>query len=611
MSADVQNWRGVSGEDTDVDELTAHTSLALAARSRTLLGSLLRPHRGWAWVALALAVAENLAALAGPLLIAAAIDNGVPAALDGRYTTIVVVAAAYIGAGLVSAGLRAVFLMISGRIGQDVLLELRTRVFAHVQALSVSFHERYTSGRVISRLTSDLDSLSEMLEQGLDELLFSLLSLLTVTVALIYLDLPLALVVLAGFIPLVSLTRWYRRRSTSIYRVTRKTIAEVIVTFVESMNGIRAVQAYRREPRNAAIMDEVGGRYRDANARVAELLGSYVSAMRLVGNTSLVIVLGYGATRVSSGALQIGVLTAFVLYLRRVYGPLDQLAMFLNSYQSASAALEKISGVLQEGLAVAEPEHPTPLPTPTAGELHFDGVTFAYSSAPERTVLQQLDLRIHPGQVVAVVGETGAGKSTVAKLAARFYDPVLGAITLDGVDLRALSDADLRRAVVLVTQESFLFGGSVADNIALGNPRATREQIQAAVDAVGATELVAALPEGLDTDVRKRGGRLSAGQRQLVAFARAFLADPAVLLLDEATSSMDVPGERAVQAALETVLRNRTAVIIAHRLSTVLIADRVLVVDAGAVVEDGTPDELIAAGGAFAELHAQWEDSLR
>ncbi|MEO6880626.1 MAG: ABC transporter ATP-binding protein, partial [Mycobacteriaceae bacterium] len=349
----------------------------------------------------------------------------------------------------------------------------------------------------------------------------------------------------------------------------------------------------------------------DANARVAELLSTYVSAMRLVGNVTLVIVLGYGATRVSGGALQIGVLTAFVLYLRRVYGPLDQLAMFLNSYQSASAALEKISGVLQEELEVAEPTDPTPLPTPTAGAVHFDGVTFAYSSAPERTVLHHLDLQVPPGQVVAVVGQTGAGKSTVAKLASRFYDPVRGAITLDGVDLRALSDADLRRAVVLVTQESFLFGGSVADNIALGNPGATREQVQAAVDAVGAAELVAALPEGLDTDVRKRGGRLSAGQRQLVAFARAFLADPAVLLLDEATSSMDVPGERAVQAALETVLRDRTAVIIAHRLSTVLIADRVLVVDAGRVVEDGTPDELIAAGGAFAQLHAQWEESLR
>ncbi|MEO6881753.1 MAG: ABC transporter ATP-binding protein, partial [Mycobacteriaceae bacterium] len=267
MSTDVQSWRGVSGEDADVDELTAHTSLALAARSRALLGSLLRPHRGWAWVALVLAVAENLAALAGPLLIAAVIDDGVPAALEGRYTTIVVISAAYVGAGLASAGLRAAFLLISGRIGQDILLELRTRVFRHVQALSVSFHERYTSGRVISRLTSDLDSLSEMLEQGLDELLFSLLSLLTVTVALIYLDLPLALVVLAGFAPLVSLTRWYRRRSTSSYRVTRKTVAEVIVAFVESMNGIRAVQAYRREPRNAAIMDEVGGRYRDANAR--------------------------------------------------------------------------------------------------------------------------------------------------------------------------------------------------------------------------------------------------------------------------------------------------------------------------------------------------------
>ncbi len=605
-----QGWRGVAGEDTEAQDLTSSSSLALAARSRALLGSLLRPHRRWAWVALLLAVAENLATLAGPLLIAGAIDSGVPDAIGGDYATLVRIGAVYVAAGLASAGLRALFLLLSGRISQDVLLELRTRVFTHVQRLSVSFHERYTSGKVISRLTSDLDALDELLAQGLDELLFSVLSLVTVTVVLLSLDVPLALVVLAGFVPILGLTRWYRAASTDTYRTNRKAVAEVVVAFVESMNGIRAVQAYRRERRNAAIMDEVGGRYRDSNATAAGLLAGYTGGLRLVGNVSLVLVLGYGAHRIGTGALQIGVLTAFVLYLRRVYGPLDQLAMFLNSYQSASAALEKVSGVLEEPLEVDEVAHPVPLGAHPAGELRFSGVEFAYSSAPTRTVLHHLDLHVPPGQVVAVVGETGAGKSTVAKLLARFYDPTVGTVTLDGVDLRELSDADLRRAVVLVTQESFLFGGSVADNVALGSPTATRAQVEAAIEAVGATALVAGLPDGLDTDVRKRGGRLSAGQRQLVAFARAFLADPAVLLLDEATSSMDVPGERAVQAALETVLQDRTAVIIAHRLSTVLIADRVLVVDGGRVVEDGTPAELVAAGGAFAALHAQWEDSL-
>ena len=605
-----QSWRGVASEDTDTDDLTVSTSLALAARSRALLGSLVRPHRHWAWIALVLAVAESVATLAGPLLIAVAIDTGVPAAIDGRTGPMVWIAVAYVAAGVASAGLRAAFLLIAGRVGQDILLDLRTRVFRHVQRLSVSFHERYTSGRVISRLTSDLDSLSELLQQGLDELLFSLLSIATVTVVLLYLDLPLALVVLVGFLPLLWLTRWYRHRSAASYRSNRAAIAEVVVAFVESMNGIRAVQAYRRERRNNQIMDEVGGRYRDSNARAAGLLATYAATLRAVGNVTLVVVLGYGAHRVAAGALGIGVLTAFVLYLRRLYGPLDQLAMFLNSYQSASAALEKLSGLLDEPLAVAEPDEPVALPAHVPGAVRFDGVEFAYSSAPERTVLHHLDLTVPAGQVVAVVGATGAGKSTVAKLLARFYDPTSGSITLDGVDLRSLSDADLRQSVVLVTQESFLFGGSVFDNIALGRPGSTRAEVEAAAHAVGAWDFIELLPEGIDTDVRKRGGRLSAGQRQLVAFARAFLADPAVLLLDEATSSMDVPSERAVQAALETVLQARTAVIIAHRLSTVLIADRGLVVDAGRVVEDGSPDELVASGGAFAELYAQWEHSL-
>jgi ATP-binding cassette subfamily B protein len=307
------------------------------------------------------------------------------------------------------------------------------------------------------------------------------------------------------------------------------------------------------------------------------------------------------------------VLAAFVLYLRRLFDPIDHLAMFLNSYQSASAALEKIAGLLAHEPSVAEPTEPETLPErPDAAvrgrQVAFEGVTFAYRTGKE--VLPRLDLVLTAGQTVAVVGATGAGKSTLAKLLARFYDPTGGRVTLDGVDLRRLATPDLRRGVVMVTQESFLFSGTVADNIAVGRPGATREEVEEAARAIGAHDFIAALPEGYDTDVRKRGGRISAGQRQLVAFARALLADPAVLILDEATSSLDVPGERAVQEAMRTVLAGRTAVIIAHRLSTVEIADRVLVMEQGRVVEDGSPAELISGAGRFAGLHQAWRDSL-
>jgi ABC-type multidrug transport system fused ATPase/permease subunit len=320
-------------------------------------------------------------------------------------------------------------------------------------------------------------------------------------------------------------------------------------------------------------------------------------------------------------ALEIGVLTAYLLYLRRFFDPLQDLAMFYNSYQSATAALEKLSGVLEEEASVPEPANPAELPSPVRGELRFEHVRFAYprreqqspdgEATPEKVILPDLGLTIPAGQTVALVGATGAGKSTLARLMCRFYDPDAGAVRLDGIDLRDLRDTDLRRAVVMVTQENFLFSGTVADNIRFGRPDATDAQVREAAQAIGAHQFIAALPDGYDTDVKKRGGRLSAGQRQLVAFARAFLADPAVLVLDEATSSLDVPSERLVQRALRTILAERTALIIAHRLSTVEIADRVLVMEGGRIVEDGTPAELLdAAAGHFAGLHSAWVDSL-
>ena len=599
------DWRGVATESDDA--LTASASTFLRGRSRQLLGELVRPHRRSLWWLLAVIVVQNLAWLAGPFLIGVGIDSAVPALLDGDPGPLVWTTVALVAAAGVDTGFRYLFLIGSGRVGQAILLTLRRRVFTHVQQLPLSFHERYTSGTTISRLTSDVEALAELLDEGLDGLLTALFSITAIGVVLLFLDLPLGLVALLGFPLLFLAGRWFQRQTTVAYRRTRQTIAALIVQFTETFGGIRAVQAFRREPRNDELHARLNEENRQANHRAFWLIAVFVPVVTMIGNLVTVAVLGYGALRVMDGAIEVGVLTAFLLYLRRFFDPLQDIAMFYNSYQSATAALEKLSGVLEERSTVPEPTDPQPLPSPVAGEVVFDGVRFGYGAA---TVLPGLDLTIPAGQTVALVGATGAGKSTLARLAARFYDPGDGVVRLDGVPLTRLADADLRRAVVMVTQESFLFSGSIADNIGFGRPGADRAEIEAAARAIGAHEFIRALPEGYDTDVRKRGGRLSAGQRQLVSFARAFLADPAVLVLDEATSSLDVPSERLVQEALRTLLADRTALIIAHRLSTVEFADRVLVMEAGRIVEDGTPADLVGGAGRFADLHRAWADSL-
>jgi ATP-binding cassette subfamily B protein len=599
-----QRWRGVATEDSD--DLPTGAGVFLRARSRRLLGELLRPHRRSLWWLLATIVVQNAAWLAGPLLIGIGIDVAVPALVDGDPWPLVWISTAMLAAAGLDTALRFVFLTRSGLVGQDVLLTLRRRVFTHVQRLPLSFHERYTSGRTISRLTSDVEALAELLDEGLDNLVTALFSVLTIGIVLVVLDPPLGVVALLGFPVLFLVARWFQRHSTVAYRRTRETIAALIVQFTETFGGIRAVQAFRREPRNDQLYAALNDDNRQAHHRAFWLIAVVVPAVTLIGNLTTVAVLGYGALRVLDGALAVGTLVSFLLYLRRFFDPLQDIAMFYNSYQSATAALEKLSGVLEERPSVPEPDDPVPLAS-AAGEVVLDRVTFGYTGT---TVLPGLDLAVPPGQTVALVGATGAGKSTLARLVARFYDPVDGEVRLDGVPLHRLSDDDLRRAVVMVTQESFLFSGTVADNIAFGRPGATRAQIEEAARAIGAHPFITALPEGYDTQVDKRGGRLSAGQRQLVSFARAFLADPAVLVLDEATSSLDVPSERLVQHALRTLLTDRTALIIAHRLSTVEIADRVLVMEQGRIVEDGSPTGLVAGAGRFSALHQAWADSL-
>ena len=613
-----EDWRGVATEKTD--DVSAGGGIFLRARSRRLLGSLLRPYRADLVLASVLIVVVTAAEMAGPYLVSVGIDSGIPGIRRGDWTPVGVAVGAILATALFGAALRLRFLKLAGRIGQDVLLDLRERVFRQFQRLPIAFHERYTSGRVISRLTNDLDALGDLVNASLDGLINAVLNIAVIGVLLGWLDPQLSLFLAVSLPVLFLLLRWYTRGSRVAYRRTRETIAVLIVHFVETLNGIRAVQAFRREQRGSRIFHGLSDDYRSANADAMRLLAWFMPAITAIGGVLTAAVLVFGGFQVMDGALQIGVLTAYLLYLNRFFDPLQDLAMFYTSYQSATAALEKLSGVLEEEASVPEPLSPAQLPQPVRGEVRFDHVRFAYprreqdtdaASAAERTVLPQLDLLIPAGQTVALVGATGAGKSTLARLMCRFYDPDEGAVRLDGVDVRELRDADLRRAVVMVTQENFLFTGTVADNIRFGRPQASDADVERAARAIGAHEFINALPEGYETDVKKRGGRLSSGQRQLIAFARAFLADPTVLVLDEATSSLDVPSERLVQRALRTILSERTALVIAHRLSTVEIADRVLVMEDGRIVEDGTPGELLGEGtGRFAGLHSAWRGSL-
>lgn len=597
---------GTSGEDRS--DYTRDESRAIRQRSLRLLGSLVSPLRWQLVLAAAVLVVSTALRVAGPALIAIGIDTALPAVIQNNdWMPTILVVAIYLTAGIGGAVLIGWYVVVAARLTQAIMLDLRKRIFLHTQRLSLEFHESYTSGRIISRQTSDLDTIRELLDGGLNELVSGVLYGLFTLGALYLLDWQSGLVLTVMGIPLYLLMRWFYRRSQVVYRESRVVSAQVIVKFVETMTGIRAVKAFRKEPRNDEEFGEFAGQYRDVNMRSIRLFGTFEPALMAVASVSVAVVLLWGGGRVIGGALEIGVLAAAVLYVRNFFAPLQEVAFFLNSYQSATAALEKVSGVLEEEPTVPDPTDPVDLWS-ARGHVRFDEVTFGYSD--DRVILPNFTLDIPAGQTIALVGTTGAGKSTLAKLVSRFYDPTHGTVTLDDVDLRRLHPKDLRRAIVMVTQEAYLFSGTVADNIALGKPDATMDEIRAAARAVGADGFIEKLPDGYDTDVNKRGGRVSAGQRQLISFARAFLADPAVLILDEATASLDIPSERLIQDALQTLLADRTAIIIAHRLSTVAIADRVLVMEHGRIIEDDTPAALIAGTGKFAQLHASWRESL-
>jgi ATP-binding cassette, subfamily B, bacterial len=600
------SMHGVSGEDRSA--LTKKESAQIRRRSFALLLDIVRPHRRRFIATMIVVVFSVAMQVAGPAFIAAGIDQGLPAATEqGNFTPLMLIVGGFLISGFGAAVLLALYTKWSITISQDIMNELRLRVFAHTQRLSMSFHEKYTSGRIIARQTSDISTLGELLNGGVSNLVQGVLFMGFTTGALLLLDPWSALPLVGAIVPVIAATWWFSISSRREFRASRTYSARLIIQFVESMAGIRAVKAFRREHINRETYGVKVEDYREATRRTIAIFGVYDPMLKVIGSITVAVVLLLGAFRVLEGGVEIGVLLAAVLYTRNFFSPIENLAMFYNSFQSASAALEKISGVLEEEPALAEPVAPEAF-TSRMGALSFRGVSFAYND--QAVVLPSFDLEIRGGQIVALVGATGAGKSTLAKLIARFYDPTKGVVALDGVNLREISDSDLRQAVVLVTQEAYMFSGSVEENIRLGKPSASFQEVQQAARAVGAHKFILALPEGYETDVNKRGGRLSAGQRQLVSFARAFIANPSVLILDEATASLDIPSERLVQHGLKTLLANRTAIIIAHRLSTVEIADRILVMDAGEIVEDGPAAQLRFGKGRFATLHTAWLDSL-
>ena len=588
-----------------------------------LLRQMLRPHRG----ALALSIISVLlvsgSSAIAPILIARVLDSSIEPLKQGDVSPLLTLLAFFVAATAVTAIFSWVNVAYTVRVSLGVVVYLRKRVFRHAQSLSVSFHERYTSGKVISRLTSDIDTVRSFLDSGISQLAITLLSMVISAVAIFLLDWRIGLLMLAMGVPIYFLTRWFQKTAVPVFRAMRTESAHLTSRFVETFTGIRAVKAFGAEARMRTEYAQASERYRLAVMDSIKIFGVYSPVLMLLGNVFIAGALVLGGYAVLGGTMQIGTLLALVIYANRVFEPVMQLSEFYNMFQSAMSALEKLSSFLAEEPEVAEPEHPHERAVESVAEsatgvtegasgtvqgalVELDSAVFGYTS--DRHALKETTLRIEPGTTVALVGATGAGKSTIAKLVARFYDVSAGQVRIDGVDVRQLADAQLRREVLMLTQEVFLFSASILENIRMGNPQASDEQVKAAAKAVGADAFIERLREGYESQLGRGGITLSAGQRQLVSFARVFLANPRVLILDEATASLDIPSERAVQAALRTVLAGRTALVIAHRLSTVLGADRVLVIHEGSVVEDGSPQQLIASGGRFAAMYASWDE---
>ncbi|HWH55716.1 MAG TPA: ABC transporter ATP-binding protein [Gaiellaceae bacterium] len=572
-------------------------------RTRRRLGTLARltaPYRTRTILSIFSLFAATATALAPPFLAKYALDDGIRRHdLDKLW----LIVAAFLLAGLANWGMSYVQTYLTGWVGERILADLRIKLFRHLQRLSLGFYERTRAGVIISRLTNDIEALDQLVTDGVTTLVQSTLTLVGTAVLLFVLDWRLALATLA-VIPIMSVgTILFRVYSSRAYAAVRERLGLVTATLAEDIAGMRMVQAFSREERNIENFRNVAERYREANMQTVVLNAVYFPFVDLVSSVALAVVLGYGGHRYFEGDVTLGTLFAFMLYVQNFFDPVQQLSQLYNTFLSATAALDKIMDVLEEEPQVVDEPGAHELPR-VEGHVEFDHVRFGYGDGPD--VLHDLDLDVPAGTTVALVGHTGAGKSTIAKLLARFYDPREGRIKIDGVDLRDVTQTSLRRQLGIVPQEGFLFAGTVTENIAFGRPGAAPEDVVRAAEAVGAHDFILRLEDGYETDLQERGTRLSLGQRQLVALARALLADPRILILDEATSSVDIGTERKIERALRLLLSGRTAFIIAHRLSTIRDADLIVVLEQGQIVEQGTHDELMQRQGLYTSLYGDW-----
>jgi ABC-type multidrug transport system fused ATPase/permease subunit len=572
-------------------------------RTRRRIGALARlsqPYKVRTAFSVVSLLAATATALAPPFLAKYAVDDGIRKHDLGLLWWIV---GAFVLAGLLNWAMSYVQTYLTGWVGERILADLRIALFRHLQRLSLGFYERTRAGVIISRLTNDVEAIDQLVTDGVTSLVQNSLTLIGTAILLFILDWRLALATLA-VIPLMSIaTVVFRVRSTRAYRAVRERLGLVTATLAEDIAGMRVVQAFTREQANTRNFKAVTERYRDSNMETVVLNALYFPFVDLLSSISLAVVLGYGGHLYFNGDVTLGTLFAFMLYVQNFFDPVQQLSQLYNTFLSATAALDKIMDVMEEEPEVLDRPGAEPLPH-VEGRVAFDQVRFGYGKGPE--ILHGLDLDVPAGTTVALVGHTGAGKSTIAKLLARFYDPREGRITIDGHDLRDVTQASLRHQLGIVPQEGFLFAGTVTENIAFGRPDATPEEVVQAAQTVGAHDFILRLEHGYETQLQERGSRLSLGQRQLVALARALLADPRILILDEATSSVDIGTERKIERALRLLLSGRTAFIIAHRLSTIRDADLIVVLEHGRIVEQGTHDQLLAKRGLYTSLYGDW-----
>ena len=570
------------------------------------LRSFLGTHKWKLLFAMVLVIGESILLQAGPLLTKFGIDEGV---VDGNRSVLLIVSVIYLGSILLHSLSAWYRIRYTGSLGEGLMKSLRIKVFSHLQRQSLEFYTNEKAGVLMTRMTSDIEALSQRFQEGLVNFAVQGLTVVVITIVLLFLNLKLALITLLAVVPItVVLSEWFRRKSSNAYRIVRNKISDVLSDLQESLAGIRVITAHNRRAYNVARHTNIVGEHKDANLDAVKAASIYTPGTESIAILGRALVLIVGGRMVLNGELEIGELTAFLLYLGAFFTPIQTLTQLYNGYQQGQAAVAKLRDLLETSPSVTELPDAQPLPD-IEGSIVFEDVNFAY--VEDNPVLKNINFKIQTGETIAIVGPTGGGKSTVAKLATRFYDPSSGRVLIDGYDIRNVQLESLRKQIGVVPQEPFLFAGSIRENVGFSRPEASDDEIIEALDASGLMPMVDSLPDGIDTVIHERGASLSAGERQLIAISRAFLSKPRVLVLDEATSNLDLQSESQVERALDAILDGRSAIIVAHRLATVMRADRIIVVDNGRIVESGSHNELLNKEGAYSEMHQQWKKTTQ